>query len=128
MFGARVSPGSDDITLFVPDIEFDETRRNLDQNGVVTVTFVDPVSHQAYQFKGKLIGMRPTSDEERAVQDIYRDKMLTHIVTHTPLPPEIVTGFRIHPSTAVTYRVEQVFLQTPGPGAGGLVDLSAEAG
>ena len=78
VFGARGAAGSDDITVFVPDIEIDGTRRNLDHNGVVHGHLRRSISNQAYQFKGKFLGMRPTTDEERAVQEIHRDKVTTH--------------------------------------------------
>jgi hypothetical protein len=124
-FGALVAPATDEITTFVPEAEIADTRANLEHNGLVAFTCVEPVSHQAYQFKGRLVALRPTTEEERAVQEIYRDKMVTHFVTHTHFPAEAVTGFRFHPSTAITFRVEEVFVQTPGPGAGNKVDLAA---
>lgn len=123
--GARVSAASDEITAFVPDVEAERTKRNLEQNGLVAFTVAEPISHEAYQFKGKLVGMRPSNDEERAVQEIHVSKVISH-ASH--FPRALFAGFTRHPSTALTFRVEQVFVQTPGPGAGRLLDLSAEAG
>lgn len=128
VIGARVSPATDEITVFIPDVEIDRTRRNLEHNGLVAVTFVEPIIQHAYQFKGKLGHLRPTTDEERAVQEIHRDKVSSYVVKFTAFPTDLVMGYRIHPSTALTFRVEQVFVQTPGPGAGRMLDLSAEAG
>ena len=48
------------------------------------------------------------------------------MISHTGAlgyPAEIFTGFTIYPSTAVTFKVEEVFVQTPGPGAGDKLDL-----
>jgi hypothetical protein len=125
VFGARVSAASDEITAFVPDVEVERTKRNLEQNGLIAFTVVDPISHEAYQFKGKLVEMRPSNDEERAVQEIHVSKVISHAAK---FPREFFGGFTLHPSTALTLRVEQIFVQTPGPGAGRLLDLSAEAG
>ena len=122
-FGARVSAATDEISAFVPDVEIDRTRSNLAHNGVVAYTVVDPISHESYQFKGKLAGMRPTTEEERAVQEILRSKIGAKL---TMFRPELVTGYTLVPSTALTFKVEQVFVQTPGPGAGRQLDLSAE--
>jgi hypothetical protein len=67
--------------------------------------------------------MRPTTEEERAVQGILRGKLGAKLAM---FPPEFVTGFIFVPSTALTFKVEQVFVQTPGPGAGRQLDLSTE--
>ncbi len=124
-FGARVSAASGEIIALVPDVEAERTKRNLELNGLVAFTVVEPISHEAYQFKGKVVEMRPSNDEERAVQDIHRSKLLAHL---TMYPRELPAGFTLHPSTALRFRVEQIFVQTPGPGAGRLLDASAEAG
>lgn len=126
VMGTRASPAGDELTLFVPDIEIARTKHNLEQNGLIAVTYVEPISHDAYQFKGKLVAMRPTTEEERAVQEIHRDKVMAHVVKYTKFPPALILGFRLHPSTAIICRVEEVFLQTPGPGAGKRLDMSAE--
>jgi len=122
VFGARVSAATDEITVFVPDIEAEPIKRNAEQNGLIALTVVESISHESYQFKGKLVGLRPSSDEERAVQDIHRSKVISHL---TKFPKALFEGFRLYPSTALTFSVEHVFVQTPGPGAGKLLDLSA---
>ena len=121
-FGVRVGSARDEITAFVPDVEIDQTRSNLSQNDLVALNVVHPISHESYQFKGKLKGMRPSTEEEQAVQEILRAKVAALLVM---FPPELVTGFIAAPSTAVTFTVEEAFVQTPGPGAGRPLDLSA---
>jgi hypothetical protein len=123
-FGARVSAASDEITTFVPDVEIDRTRSNLAHNGIVAYTVVAPSTHESYQFKGKLVSLRPTTEEEQAVQDILISKLVSQLPS---FPPELFGGYVTAPSTALTFRVEQVFVQTPGPGAGRQLDLSADA-
>jgi hypothetical protein len=125
VMGARCAPATDEITLFIPDVEIERTLRNLEHNREVAATFVHPVSHEAYQFKGKFGQTRPTNEEERAIQEIQREKVSALLVNIAKFPPELALGFRIYPSTALTYKVEQVFVQTPGPGAGRGLDLSA---
>jgi len=121
--GVRVSAANDEITAFVPDVEIDATRSNLSQNGLVALTLIHPITHESYQFKGKLTGMRPTNEEERAIQEILRSKLASLL---TMFPPELVSGYIAAPSTSITFRVEQAFVQTPGPGAGQQLDLSME--
>jgi hypothetical protein len=47
---------------------------------------------------------------------------------HRPTPPGhyLFAHGRNVPSTALTFKVDQVFVQTPGPCAGRQLDLSAE--
>ena len=94
-FGARVSATTDEISAFVPDVEFDRTRSNLVHNSMVAYTVSDPISTESYQFKGKLAGMRPTTEEERAVQGILRGKLGAKLAV---FPSEFVTGYTFVPS------------------------------
>lgn len=121
-FGARVSPARDEITVFIPDIEAEHAKRNAEQNEQIAFTVADGISHESYQFKGKLVGLRPSNDEERAVQDIHRSKLVSHM---RMFPKQFFEGYQLYPSTALTFRVEQVFIQTPGPDAGKMLDTSA---
>ncbi len=122
-FGGVVDAGSDSITFFLPNVEGEAILRNLDQNGKVAFTVVEGISHETYQFKGKCIEARPVSEQERALQVSYREKMVPHYAAKGV--PERYFGRMVYdPSTAVTFRVEEIFDQTPGPGAGGKLDFS----
>lgn len=121
-FGARVNGANDLITTFVPDIEADQVRNDLAKNGMITFTVVEAISHEAYQFKGRQVEMRPSTEEEQAVQGIHRSKLLSR---YTQYPQALFGGYVLYPSTAITFRVEEAFVQTPGPGAGEKLDLGA---
>jgi hypothetical protein len=125
-FGLRAAAATGEITAFVPDVEIEQTRNNLSHNGLVALTVVHPISHECYQFKGKLAGMRATTDEERAVQDILRSKLVTLLAVFPP-GQALISRLVVAPSTAISLKVEQAFLQTPGPGAGRQLDLAAES-
>ena len=122
VFGARVSSDRDEITVFIPDIEAEQAKRNAEHNGQIAFTVADGISHESYQFKGKLVELRTTSEEERAVQDIHLAKVISYLWMH---PKKLFEDFGLYPSTALTFRVEQVFAQTPGPDAGKLLDVAA---
>jgi hypothetical protein len=55
------------------------------------------------------------------VQEIYRSKLLSAMI-QAGYPEQFVTllvlGFAYQPGTAITFRAEETFLQTPGPEAG----------
>lgn len=121
-FGARVQAADGLITAFVPDIEADQVKRDFAANGRLAYTVVEAITHEAYQFKGRLVEMRPSTEEERAVQDIHRSKLISR---YTAYPETFFGGFTLYPSTAITFRVEEAFVQTPGPGAGEKLDIGA---
>lgn len=114
-FGTRVDAANDLITTFMPEIESEQVVSDLAQNGMIAFTVAEAISHEAYQFKGGQVEMRPSTEEERAVQDIHRSKLLSH---YTMYPEAVFGGYVLYPSIAVTFRAEEAFVQTPGPGAG----------
>ena len=121
-FGATVDTAEDTITFYVPNVEGAGTLGNFEENGMVALTVGDGATHETYQFKGPCLSIRPSEDKDTAIQDIHRQKLISHLA---PLgyPEDIWNGFTIYPSTAVTFKVEDVFVQTPGPGAGNKLDL-----
>ncbi len=123
-FGATVNAQEDTITFYVPNVEGAKTLSNFEDNGMVALTVSDAATHETYQFKGPCLGMRPSGDKDTAIQDIHRSKLISHL---GPLGygEEMWSGFAISPSTAVTFKVEDAFVQTPGPGAGNKLDLES---
>lgn len=126
-FGATVNAQEDTITFYVPNVEGAKTLSNFEDNGMVALTVSDAGTHETYQFKGPRLEIRPSEDKDTAIQDIHQSKVVSYLGARG-YPEEIFTGFAIYPSTAVTFKVEDVFVQTPGPGAGNKLNFeTAEA-
>ena len=121
-FGATVNAAESTITFYVPNVEGAETLGNFEDNGMVALTVSDAATHETYQFKGPHLSTRPSEDKDTAIQDIHRSKLISHLGA-LGYPDEIFTGFTFYPSTAVTFKVEDVFVQTPGPGAGSKLSI-----
>lgn len=117
--GAVVHDDRRTVTFFVPESRSARLLSDLQDNGRIAFDF-GWVSHEAYQLKGTCLSSRPTTAEDVARQEAYRAKLLA--AARQVYPDEIARpwalGFAYHPGVAVTFRVEEVFLQTPGPGAG----------
>ena len=124
MFGAKVDQKNDRITIFVPNIEAAQTLSNLEQNGMIAYTAANGLSHEAYQFKGRFIEMRDSTEEDRAIQDIHHNKVAT--LFKGIYPDEFVPGYVRYPSTAITFHVTETYIQTPGPGAGDQIHSSSD--
>lgn len=115
------------ITVLAPDVEGEQSFRNLEDNGRVALTVAEGITHESYQFKGRFIDMRPSAADERAIQDIHNQELATHYA-QLGFAPELFGDFATAPSTAVSFKVEEVFVQTLGPGAGEKVETAEATG
>jgi hypothetical protein len=117
--GAVVEDDRRTVTFFVPDSRSGRLLSNLRDNGRVAFSF-GLASHEAYQLKGTYLSARPTTADDVARQDAYRTKLLTAFRKVYPeeMARPYALGVAYQPGIAVSFRVEEVFVQTPGPGAG----------
>lgn len=117
--GAVVHDDRRTVTFFVPASCSARLLSDLQDNGRVAFSF-GWVSHEAYQLKGTFLSSHPTGEGDVARQQAYRRSLLA--AARQVYPEEIARPFALgvafHPGVAVTFRVEAVFVQTPGPGAG----------
>jgi hypothetical protein len=121
--GAMVHDDRRTVTVFVPAARSERVLRDLRENGQIAVG-VALASHEAYQLKGTYVSSRPTDDADRARQEARRTALLEDAI-EAGYPPEIARpltlGLACTPGVAITFRTAEVFLQTPGPGAGTLL-------
>lgn len=119
VIGAVVHADRETVSFFVPEARSARVLSNLQDNGRVALA-IGLVSHEAYQLKGTYLSSRPTGDEDIALQEAYRAKVLAALRQAYPdqIARPVALGFVYRPGVAVTFRAEEIFLQTPGPGAG----------
>jgi hypothetical protein len=117
--GAFVHDDRATVTVYVADVRAGRTLANLADNGRVALA-CGLVSHEAYQLKGTFVASRPTTEADVQRQDAYRAAILTAVRQMFPddIAVPLTQGMPYRPGVAITFRVEAVFLQTPGPGAG----------
>lgn len=121
--GAMVSEDRETMTVFIYEPFADVMLKNLNENGrVALIAGVFP-SHETYQFKGAFVASRKTENKDFEMQENYRNKILDH---YMPLgfPENFFRNLPYKPGIAVTFHVEDIFVQTPGPGAGEKIDFS----
>jgi hypothetical protein len=116
-FGALVAPGRDELTVFVSAATGARTLANARANGRVAVCFTRIIDHRSMQLKGRALEVRDARPDERGVVDRY-GALLVEIMGEVGVPPRIVMRLDRWPAHALRLRVESVFVQTPGPGAG----------
>jgi predicted pyridoxine 5'-phosphate oxidase superfamily flavin-nucleotide-binding protein len=115
--GARVEAGGEELTIFLPDAIAARTLANLEENGRVAVGFSRSQDHRSFQVKGHVVALAPARDSDRADVERYRCAWAAELAA-VGLPPRITLRMAHWPAHAVRLRIESVFVQTPGPGAG----------
>jgi hypothetical protein len=121
--GAMVHEDRRTVTVFVPAARSGRVLRDLTENGRIALG-VALASHEAYQLKGTYLSSRPTDAADRARQEVYRSALLASALAAgfpDAIARPLTLGLAHTPGVAITFRAAEVFLQTPGPGAGTLL-------
>ena len=123
-FGHRVSGwrlGADQrtMTILLPDDFPERVAQLLQQNGELAVTVEAFPVHETYQFKGRYLRHRAAHLDDVETVDRIRQRFVKNMKTIPYGPPEdALKAFVSSPALAVEFEVLEVYLQTPGPGAG----------
>ncbi len=117
--GVRVEPGGQEITFLVAASSAGQMLKNVEGNRRVALVFSDPQDNRSVQLKGAVVETRPAGEDERPLMDQYRARF-ARMLEPLGVPRSFVMRTQLWPAVAVRFRVEQMFLQTPGPAAGEL--------
>ena len=116
-FSASFDHDKDTVTCFVLSSLAGPVLENLKATGRVSYFFGLP-SHEAYQFKGQFIGTRELVETELAQSKKFR-KYILGIMSSMGITTEAFEqSFGMTPDLGLTFKVEKIFKQTPGPEAG----------
>jgi hypothetical protein len=135
-FGCRVSawnvhPDGHTMTLFIPEPLVDRVIALLEENGQLALTVEERPTHETYQLKGKYVSHRAVEANDLLLVARFRERLLRSIRSEIPpgVPEAFVGAFSVpDPAVAVDVDIREVYLQTPGPGAGGRLYPPPEAG
>ena len=117
--GWRIGADQRTMTILLPDEFLSTLLESLQQNGELAVTVEEFPSHETYQFKGRYLHHRGIQDGDVEVADRARRRFVKSLRPMYPDAPEhILNAFVSPPSLAVEFEVLEIYLQTPGPGAG----------
>ena len=123
-FGYRVSGwrvGRDQRTMMIlfPDDSLPQLLESLQQNGELAVTVEEFPSHETYQFKGQYRHHRGVQDDDAEVVARVRQRFVKSLrPMYADRPEHVLKAFVSPAAMAVEFEVQEIFLQTPGPGAG----------
>ena len=118
--GWFVDGGGQTLVALIPESSTPHLLESLEDNGALALTVEEFPSHETYQFKGRYLRHRPARPEDIAVVDRIRERFVKgvrHVFTDAPL--QLFSAYIPRPALAVEFEVHEIFVQTPGPGAGG---------
>jgi hypothetical protein len=117
--GWRVGADHRTITAFVPEAFTPRLVESLHDNGELAVTIEEFPSHETYQFKGRYLRHRPVGPDDLELVDRIRARFVKSLKpVFVDAPEDVLKAYVLHPSLAVEFEVQEIYLQTPGPGAG----------
>ncbi|MBK8206069.1 MAG: pyridoxamine 5'-phosphate oxidase family protein [Planctomycetes bacterium] len=110
--------------VYLPAYESAPALANLRANGAVAVLVEEPTTHRGIQMKGRSLAVREATVPEldHVAEFVARTKAELSAIGFAPT---VLERMNFTPCTAVEFTVEQVFEQTPGPGAGRAVEARA---
>jgi hypothetical protein len=115
--GAHVQAGGAELTVYLPETTATASVANLRDNGRIAVAFGRPADHRTIQVKGQVVEIAPADDEDRERIERYHSA-LAESWGFVGVPPRVTARLAWWPCHRVRLRVEEIFVQTPGPGAG----------
>lgn len=120
-FGVRFDAEARSLSFVVLDLQSHAFQQAATLSPTLAVNLTNPVTFRAVQAKGPLLSVEPPSDEARTFAEEYWDGFLV-AVKKVGFKTEQLRGLFCRRGGArwVSMRAEQLFNQTPGPGAGGV--------
>jgi hypothetical protein len=116
-FGALVSGDRRHVTISLPQKSAGRVKADLDDNGRIAVGFSRPTDNLSVQLKGRCTEIRAAAEVDRYVPERYLVAYAEQLYL-VGMPRSTLRRALYWPAWSVTFGVDDVFLQTPGPDAG----------
>jgi hypothetical protein len=117
--GWGVGPDARTLTALLSAPVTGELLESLQDNGQFALTVEEFPSHETYQFKGRYLRHRPAQPEDVACVDRIRGRFVKGLRhAFADAPEDMLKAFVDRPRLAIEFEVREIYLQTPGPGAG----------
>lgn len=118
--GAAITPDAERITVYLSRPNSARLLADLQATGQIAVVFSEPFSHVAVQVKARAVVLRAATADDAPVLARYLRSMEHELdrIGFGSRYTRMMLSHRLDEVVAVTFRPEQAFDQTPGPGAG----------
>jgi hypothetical protein len=115
--GLRVAADRRHVQLLLPEATAARCQQNLRDNGRIAITVGNPLDHRTLQLKGQLTALGPASEEDALFVREYVAQ-LAQVLEVIGIPEHLIARVNCLPCARAEVRVDEIYLQTPGPGAG----------
>ena len=115
--GVKIDNIQSTLTCFVMNSECKNVLQYLSESGRVSF-FVGMISHEAYNFKGQFVSSKKLNNEDLKISENYRNKVIDVITSVGLSKDAALDKFGKVPDLGITFKVDKVYIQTPGPDAG----------
>jgi hypothetical protein len=119
VFGVKVHDDRRTLRVLLAAPWANKIVANVRDGGWFALSFTEPTTYQSFQAKGHVQRIEPPTEEDRALAAHHHAEFARAVISigvH-----ESARKYAHVPVVAVTFHIEQLFCQTPGPGAGDLV-------
>ena len=117
--GLRASATGDrqHVSVFLAEPSSQRTLANLRDNGRIAIGLSHPPDHRSLQLKGRVTALVPATEDDLAFVKSYVAE-LAAVLDVVGVPARIIHRVNYLPCIRADVRVEEIYLQTPGPDAG----------
>jgi hypothetical protein len=121
------APDGETVTVVLPTNASADLIRQLQADPRIAIVCELSPTHRTLQLKGQATAIRPSRDDERPPIEAALTAFVLQL-EQIGLPRRLTERLVVWPATSVTVRVEQLFEQSPGPGAGDPFASSPQGG
>lgn len=116
--GWRVEPDLRTMACAISRTSVPGLLESLRDNGEFTLTVEIIGSHETYQFKGAFVDVAHCSGDDLKTVEGLRDRFAQTVSRLFGVPDAACRSYIGRPGITVRFQVYEIFVQTPGPGAG----------
>ena len=116
--GWEVESDKRTIRCYINQAYTDNLISSLEDNRQFCLTVTQVGSHETYQFKGDYVGSTEPNHDDLAAHQRIKTSFAKAVSQVFGFPEEMGLAYIPRPSLVVRFTVREIFLQTPGPGAG----------
>ncbi len=116
VLGALVTE-NDIVKFFVAKLVSDQSIKNIDDNKLVSIIVVSPLSYECYQFKRKCVHYEDSDNENQGRVEKYMTDF-NECIVKIRMKDGVVYKWPTKPCMTIEMKVEELYDQTPKIGAG----------
>ena len=115
--GVKIDNNKSTLTCFVIKSECKKVIEYLNESGRISF-FVGMISHEAYNLKGQYVSSEKLNNSDLKISKNYTNKVIDIITSIGVSKEAALEKYGKVPDLGIIFKVDKVYIQTPGPEAG----------